>query len=301
MRKAFLQIHGAVFLAGFTGILGRLITLNEALIVWYRLIITVITLWLLSYFQKKVQRIAVKDLLAVTGVGALAAVHWATFYAAIKYSNVSVALVCLSSIGFFTAVFEPLILRKRFNYVEVMLSLIAIAGIYFIFHFDPTYKAGIIIGILSAMFGSLFPIFNRQFLQRYTPDTVTVYEFSGALLFITAMLPIYLQIFPTDHLIPSWNDAGWLLILAWVCTVLAFKLSMNALKKISAFTVNFAYNLEPLYGIALAFVVFREDKLLTTAFYIGFGIILSSVFLQSYLVYREKAKKTSPDAVVVGS
>ena len=236
---------------------------------------------------------AKSDLLGVTGVGALAALHWVTFYAAIKYSNVSVALVCLSSIGFFTSIFEPLVFRKKFNYVEVGLSLLAIFGIYIIFHFDPTYKTGIIIGLISAMLGGLFPTLNRKYLQRYDPDTLTTYEFSGAFLFISAMLPLYLYIFPTDHLIPTLSDAAWLLILAWLCTVVAFKFSMNALKKISAFTVNFAYNLEPLYGIVLAFIVFREDKLLTSAFYLGFAIILCSVFLQSYLVYKEKVKTKS--------
>lgn len=291
MRKAFLQLHGAVFLAGFTGILGRLITLNEGLLVWYRLFITVITLWLLFYFRKKIQLIAAADLVKIVGVGALAALHWVTFYGSIKYSNVSVALVCFSSIGFFTAIFEPLITGKKFNRIELLLGLVAIAGIYLIFHFDPAHKTGIIIGIISALLGSLFPIFNRQLLQRIDPGTVTLYELSGGLVFLSLLMPFYLLRFPPDHFIPTWSDAGWLLVLSWFCTVLAFKLSMNALKKISAFTVNLTYNLEPLYGIALAFIVYREDKLLTGAFYIGLALIVCSVFLQTWMVYREQLRK----------
>src|SRR6185295_12891517 len=126
MRKAFLQLHAAVFLAGFTGILGRLITLNEGLLVWYRLLFTSITLWLLYYFTKKIKRISFTDLAKLFGTGAIAALHWVTFYGSIKYANVSVSLVCFSAIGFFTAILEPIILRKRFNWVEVFLSLVAI-------------------------------------------------------------------------------------------------------------------------------------------------------------------------------
>lgn len=290
MRKAFIQLHLAVILAGFTGVLGKLITLNEGLLVWYRLLITVITLLILLLLQRKLQQVSRRDLLAITGVGAVAALHWVSFFGCIKYANVSVALVCLSAIGFFTAIFEPLITAKRFNRIELLLGLLAITGIYLIFHFDPAYKLGIGIGIFSALMGSLFPIFNRQLLQRIRPDSLTMLELAGGWLFITLLMPFYLHHFPADHLLPTWSDLGWLLVLSWLCTVLAFNFSMNALKRISAFTVNLTYSLEPLYGIGLAFIVYREDKLLTSAFYVGLFLILCSVLLQTWLVYREKRK-----------
>lgn len=286
MRKAFIQLHTAVFIAGFTAILGKLITLNEALLVWYRLLFTIITMWAIFAFQKKLQRITAKEMMKITAVGAIATLHWTTFYASIKYSNVSVALVCFSSIGFFTAIFEPIISRSRFNYMELLLGLIAVLGISLIFHFDPTYKVGIIIGIISAMLGSVFPILNRKLLRTHSTETLTVYELTGGFIFLSLILPIYLKLFPTSNLVPGWSDIVWLLILAWVCTVWAFQLSMNALKKISAFTVNLTYNLEPLYGITLAFLLFREDKMLTGAFYAGLGLIVCSVLLQTFLVYR---------------
>lgn len=289
MRKAFIQLHTAVFLAGFTGILGRLITLNEALLVWYRLLITVFTLWVLFFFRKKVKRIPVKGILQIAGVGALVALHWVTFYGSIKYANVSVALICFSAIGFFTSILEPLIVRKPFNKIELLLGLLVIAGISLIFHFDPQFKTGIIVGIISALLASLFPICNRLLVQQYLPETVTIYQLSGGFLFLTVLLPFYLQYFPHDHIIPTLKDTGWLLVLSWFCTVLAFNLSMNALKKISAFTVNLTYNLEPLYGIALAFVVYREDKLLSGTFYIGLLLIVLSVFLQTWMVYKKQA------------
>src|SRR4030095_11068002 len=149
MRRAFLQLHIAVFLAGFTGILGRLITLNEGLLVWYRLLFSAITLWILFFFTKKLQGIPIKEGLKIFGVGLIAALHWVTFYGSIKYANVSVALVCFSSIGFFTAIFEPLVFRKRIDAWELLLGLMVICGIYIIFHFDPQFKVGIIVGIIS--------------------------------------------------------------------------------------------------------------------------------------------------------
>ena len=140
MKKAFLQLHIAVFLAGFTGILGRLITLNEGMIVWYRLLLTAATMWILFGFMKKLQKIPLIDIIKISAVGFIAAMHWVTFYGSIKYSNVSVSLVCFSAISFFTALFEPVILKKKMNWTELLLGLITLSGIYIIFHFDTHYK-----------------------------------------------------------------------------------------------------------------------------------------------------------------
>lgn len=292
MRKAFFQLHIAVFLAGFTGILGRLITLNEALLVWYRLLITVVSLLVLYYFNGKLQRVSWQDVCRIFGIGVIAALHWVSFYGSIKNANVSVALVCFSSIGFFTAIVEPLIMRHRIHLMEVILGLITIAGIYLIFRFDPEFKVGIVIGIVSAFLGCLFPILNRKMLQRIQPETVTFLELTGGLLFLTMAVPLYLLRFPSDHLLPSWSDLGWLLVLSWLCTVIAFDLSMKALRKISAFTVNLTYNFEPLYGILLAFAIYREDKMLDDSFYWGLSLILLSVLIQTMLMYRKHRRLT---------
>jgi drug/metabolite transporter (DMT)-like permease len=288
MRKAFLQLHTAVFLAGFTGILGRLITLNEVLLVWYRLLITVLTLWILFYFQRKLYRISWAGMARIAGVGVIVALHWVAFYASIKYSNVSVALVCLSAMGFFTAILDPLITRKRINITELLLGLLVMVGISLIFHFDPQYKTGIIIGVISALLACLFPIFNSLLVKQYKPETVTLYQLSGGFAFLSMLVPVYLLYVPADHIVPTLSDTGWLLVLGWFCTVWAFNLTMNALKKIPAFTVNLTYNLEPLYGIALAFIVYREDKHLSGSFYVGLFLIVLSVFLHTWLVYKEK-------------
>ena len=189
MKKAFLQLHIAVFLAGFTGILGRLISLNEGMIVWYRLLFTAMTMWILFGIRKKISKLSIADILKIGAVGFIAAMHWVTFYGSIKYANVSVALVCFSAIGFFTAIFEPLILKKRINWTEMLLGILTIAGIYIIFHFDAQYKNGIIIGVISAVLASLFPIYNKQFLQRMNVETMLAWQQTGGLITLSMLLP----------------------------------------------------------------------------------------------------------------
>ena len=290
MKKAFIQLHIAVLLAGLTGVLGKLISLNEGLLVWYRLLLTAPSLWLLALLRKQDVRIAKRDVWRIFGIGGIAALHWVAFYGSIKYSNVSVSLLCFSAIGFFTAIIEPLILRHRVDVVELLLGLLVIVGIFFIFQVDPHFKTGIIIGLVSALLGSLFPVLNKRILLRVSPENVTLYELSGGFLVLTALMPLYLWLFPAHSLLPGWQDLGWLLILAWACTVLAFNLSMSALQKISAFTVNLSYNLEPVYGILLAFLLFREDKYLSGGFYVGFFLILLSIVLQTVRLRRKYLK-----------
>jgi drug/metabolite transporter (DMT)-like permease len=292
MKKAFLQLHLAVFLAGFTGILGRLITLNEGMIVWYRLLLTAVTMWILFGLLKKIQRISLTDILKITGVGFIAAMHWVTFYGAIKYANVSVALVCFSSIGFFTALFEPLILRKRINWAELLLGLITLSGIYIIFHFDTAFKTGIIIGIISALLASLFPIYNREFLKRMNVETMLAWQQTGGFLLLSVLMPFYLQRFPTDSFWPGWENMGWLLVLSWLCSVIAFQLSGYALKRLSAFTVNLTFNLEPVYGIILAFAVYNENKYLSKWFFVGFGIIAIALIIHIVMLMKVERKLT---------
>ena len=290
MKKAFLQLHLAVFLAGFTGILGRLITLNEGLLVWYRLMFSSATMWLLYLLMKRIQPISAIDMLRITGIGFMAAMHWVTFYGAIKYANVSVALVCFSSVGFFTALFEPLVLKRRLDKTELLLGIFVMLGIYIIFQFDSAYKTGIIVGLISAMLGSLFPICNKILLQRINVETLMTYELTGGFLILSALLPFYLRYFPTPVFWPDWQNFLWLLVLSWICSVWAFRLSASALKKLSAFTVNLTYNLEPLYGIILAFVVYHENKYLSQWFYIGFALILLVLFVHILLLRKQERK-----------
>ena len=290
MKNAFIRLHIAVFLAGFTAVLGRLIALNEGLLVWYRLLITVLVLGGYLFFKKEMKKLPVKDMLRLAGVGGVIAFHWVSFYGSVKYGNISVALVCLSASGFFSSLLEPLILRKRIIIPELLLGLMAIAGIYIIFDFYPQFKIGILYGILAAFASAIFPILNKQLLNRFSPRILTFYEMGGGLIVLTLLLPFYLRYTAVLYYIPTWQDVCWLLVLAVLCTVVCFDLQLRALQKISAFTVNLMYNLEPLYGIILAFVFFGEGKMFNNEFYIGVALIVLAIVLQMYRVSRGKLK-----------
>jgi drug/metabolite transporter (DMT)-like permease len=290
MKKALFQLHIAVFLAGFTAILGKLIGLNEGLLVWYRMLLTALTLAAILYYRKQLVKLSLKETINVFAVGFIIAVHWVTFYGSVKYGNVSIAVVCISASGFFTAFFDPVINKKPISFTEVLLGTIAIIGIYIIFDFHPQYKLGIIFGIISAVGSSLFPIFNKRLLVKHHPETLTLYEMTGGFLALTLIIPFYLQVFPASYYLPTTHDWLWLLLLAWVCTVLCFDLQLNALKKLSPFTCNLAYNLEPVYGIILAFIFFRENKDLNSTFYLGVGLILLAVILQTIRVWYSRSR-----------
>lgn len=277
----------AVLLAGFTGVLGRLITMNEGLLVWYRLLITGITLWLLMIFTQKLQKIS--------GIGFLSALHWIFFYASIKYANVSVGLVCLSAVGFFSALLEPLINRVKINITELIFGLLSILGIYLIFHLDTQYKPGIILGIISSFFASLFPILLKLAMNKTNMQTVLTWQMTGGFLALSCVMPFYLQVFPVAHWLPSLTDFLWLLVLSWLCSVVAFQFSMNALKRLSAFTVSLSYNLEPLYGIIMAFIIFKENKVLNSGFYLGLTVICFTLILHMMLLRKRYRSKTSAE------
>ena len=287
MKKAFIQLHIAVFLAGFTAVLGRLIVLNEGLLVWYRLMITVLVLASMLIYKKEFKKISSKNILRMAAVGGIIAFHWVTFYGSIKYGNISVALVCLSAAGFFSALIEPFLLKKEIVIAEVLLGLLAVAGIYIIFDFHPQYKLGIVYGILAALGAAIFPMLNKQLVQEFSPRTLTFYELLGGFIILSILLPFYLMATPSNNLIPSWSDVGWLMILAILCTVVCFDLQLKALQKISPFTCNLMYNLEPLYGIILAFVFFGEGNSFHKEFYIGVALILLAIVLQIIRLLRQ--------------
>ena len=258
------------------------------MLVFYRMLISAVALAILLFFRKEFEKISFSNTMKFFGVGAIISLHWVFFYGSIKYSNVSVSVTCLSAIGFFTSFMEPLIRRRRIDIVEVLLGLLAIAGIYLIFNFYPEYKTGIIFGIVSALLACLFPIFNKSLLKEFSPKIVTFYEMSGGFIALCFIIPIYLHFFPSNYFIPTAADLSWLLILSLFCTVFAFILSLNALKHISAFTVNLTYNFEPIYSIILAFIFFNENKFLGKGFYFGLGLILLAVSLQMARVWSER-------------
>ncbi len=289
-KSAFLKLHLSILIACFTSILGRLITLNEGVLVWERLLISFAVLFILAHFRKKLEPASILEFLKIIGVGVLLGIHWLFFYGSIKYSNVSIAIVCFASIGLFTAIFEPLINKHKFSLKELFFSLITIAGIALIFHFDSRYRTGILLGTVSSAVAALYSITNKRISQRHEHSSfMLVYELLGGLIFMSLFLPFYLHFFPVESLIPSPSDFVWLLILSLCCTIGLYLLQIQALKKLSAFTVNLSYNLEPVYTIILAMIIFNEAKELSAFFYAGLGLIMMSVFLQTKSSIKETA------------
>ena len=285
MRKPFLQLHTAVLLAGLTGVMGRLISLSEGLLVWYRMLFTMAALWILHLLsQRRTSKATHLPMLT----GGIVALHWVFFYASIKYANVSVGLLCFSSVGFFTALLNPLFTRQKLDPAELALGSLVMLGIWLMFQVDASFKIGILLGLISALLATLFTLLNKRLLDKYTPGELTLYEMTGGWLLLTLLLPAYLYFFPQPSLLPSLPDLFWLLLLSLLCTVWAFHLSLRALSDISAFTVNLSYNLEPVYGIALAFLLFREHKELSSGFYYGMLLIFIAVILQTFRVWKKK-------------
>lgn len=293
MRDALIKLHISVFLAGFTGVLGELIQLNEGLLVWYRIMITVVSLLFLLQVKKQFQRIPASMVWKLLGIGTLIALHWVFFYGSIKMANVSIGLVCFASTGLFTALLEPVFNHKKINFWDIGLGLLSLLGILLIFQFHQHYREGIIAGIISAILAALFTVLNKRQVNKVEPRVMMVYELSGGLLLLTLLMPLYLHYYPVASILPTLTDWLWLLVLGWLCTVLAMDLMLQALKKVSAFTQNLSLNLEPVYGVILAFVLFGEQKYLGDSFYIGVSLIILSVVLQMIRVIR-KHKQQKP-------
>ena len=279
-RRGFIQLHLSVLLAGFTGLFGRLITLNEVDIVWYRMLFTSLILLVFTGLP----RVGWHKFLQLCGCGALLGVHWMLFYGSIKASNVSIGVICFSLIGFFTALFEPLIYKRKISWVELLFSLITVAGVLCIFSLDARYRYGIMIGIASSAVCALYAICNKKASVGVRSRTVLMYQMSGGLIMVSAIIPFYLMVFPSLQpvvVIPQDSNVWFMLCHALCCTRGTYLLQLQALKRLSAFTVNLTYNLEPCYTIILAFLIFGEGREINFSFYIGITLILLSVLLQT--------------------
>ena len=286
MKQAFLKLHISVLLAGCTGILGKVISLNEGLLVWYRLMLTVLLITLLWTVGKKLRRVSLRDFLDLTGTGAILAFHWLFFFGSIKVSNVSIGVVCFSLVGFFTAVLEPLVYRCRISRREILLSLLSVCGVLLIFSFDMRYRLGIMLGIISSASAALFTIVNKRVSANRATTTVLQYEMLGGFLFVSLVLPFYLYFMPVQTIIPSMMDCFYLFLFAFFCTICVYILQIQSLKKISAFTFNLTYNLEPIYSILFAMLLLNEAKELNIAFYAGLSLIIVSVVMQMFAYKR---------------
>ena len=287
-------LHIAVFLAGWTGIFGRLISLGGLPLVWYRMITSVIVLFAVLAFMKRIHKTGWKAVMKICGCGVLLALHWVAFFASIQASNVSIGVACVATSCFFTTLFDPLVNQKRFQWKNILLSFIAIAGILFIFSIDVRYRLGIALGLLCAALYSLFSILNINVAEETKEDSATMlmYELLGGVLFLTLTIPVFRAIYPAEPVAPVGSDIWSLLLLGSLFTIIPFLFQLQALRKLNAFTVNMAYNLEPLYSIAIAAVLFGELQEVGFSFWVGIFLIVLSVALQTYSVMRPTSEIT---------
>ncbi|MEP6464780.1 MAG: EamA family transporter [Parafilimonas sp.] len=290
MKSALIRLHAAVFLWGFTGVLGRAISLNEGWLVWWRMFITAISLWALFYFFKLIRKISLKDFLKIAAVGTVLSLHWLTFYGSIKYSNVSIALTCLSTTGLLSAIIEPLFFKRKINLYELVLGVFALAGIALIYITNLSFSTGIYVGLISAVLTVIVSVMDKKLIDGYAPETITLYQLTGGFLGLSFLMPLYNFLFPSIQKTPQHFDWLWLIILSWCCTIFTFMLYINALKKVSAFTANLTLTLEPVYGIILAFIIYHENTTLSSYFFFGFGLILVAVFLQMFKLIQQHRK-----------
>ena len=289
MKGALLRLHAAVFLWGFTGVLGRAITLNSVWLVWYRLLITVVSLWALYGVLKKFKTVPLRSALYISFIGTVLALHWVCFYGSIKFSNVTIALTCLSTTALLSAILEPLILKKPFDTVEIVLGLFAVAGITIIYNTHLQFSTGIFIGLLAAVFTVLVSVLNKKMIDQYEPEQITLYQLTGGFVGLTLLLPVALYFMPAASHVPTAPDWLWLVLLSWVCTIFTFYLYIRSLKKVSAFTMNLVLTLEPVYGIILAFVFFKENRDVSRWFYVGFALISVAVLFHMWRLIRSRS------------
>lgn len=288
--KTLFILHVAVFLAGWTGIFGRWISLAGLPLVWYRVIVSVIVMTVVMGIGGKLHRMPWRSVRRIAACGFLLAMHWVAFYASIKASNVSVGVACIATSCFFTTLFDPLLNRKKVSFRDIFISLIAILGILLIFSLDVRFRAGILLGLLSAAIYSVFALLNIRVASETGEDssTMLMFELVGGLLFLTCCMPVYARLEPGAAIVPAGSDIVSLLLLGSLFTIVPFLFQIQALRKLSAFTVNVAYNLEPVYSILFAAIIFDETSEVGLSFWIGVALVVVSVALQSIEAVRAR-------------
>lgn len=297
LNRNVVVMHATVLIWGFTGILGNVISVSATHLVWYRVLIALVTLFLyfrLTHTDLKVSR---ETFLKLFFTGAIVGAHWILFFQSIKSSTVSVALVCLSSVTLFTAILEPLIKQKKISKLQILTGCMIIAGIFMIFKFETRYTLGICLGLGCAFCASLFSIINSRQIKNRPAPVITFYEMSGALFWISVYL-LLTSGFNASMKLPV-SDMVYLLILGTICTSVAYVAGVSVMKELSAFRVALITNLEPVYGIILAFIFFGKREHMTAGFYAGTIIILSAIFFYPFARNRISKRRASR-AVPVG-
>ena len=288
--RSYLHLHFIVFIWGFTAILGELISLDALPLVWFRMSMAVGFIVLFMLYKKTDITIPRKTLMVFLFLGLVIALHWLTFFKAIKVSNVSVTLACLSTGAFFTSFLEPILFRRKVVWYEVFFGLFVVVGLYIIFNFEGDYYLGIILALTSAFLSALFSVINGKYAKMYDSTVISFYELSGGVLCFSVYL-LLTNSYSKEFFILQPFDWIYLIILSSICTAYAFIASVKVMKFISPYTVMLTINLEPIYGIILALLIFKEKEKMSVEFYLGAVIILSTVILNGIIKYRLKNKR----------
>lgn len=298
--RAYLYLHFCVFVWGFTAILGKLISLTALPLVWWRVLICSLTLWFILS-RPMVRALSKRMFWRLMGIGSLVGLHWVCFYGAIKLSNASVAVATMATTTFFSALTEPFLLGQRVKWYELLLGILILPGIVLVVgSIDWTMRMGFAVGIVGAFLAAVFTALNKQVIDGGMPGepvpaplVMSFVELFGGLAVTSLVLPVWWAAGQPVLLQPAGWDWVWLLVLAWVCTLLPYVLTLIALRHISAFAANLTINLEPVYGVILAGLIFREDQELTPYFYVGVLIIIAAVFSHPFL--KKIFDKNGPD------
>ncbi len=286
--KSYLHLHLIVFIWGFTAILGRLISLESLPLVWFRMLFAVFFIFMYIKIKKIPITVSKKVGIKLLFAGLIIALHWLTFFRAIKVSNVSITLACLSTGAFFTSLIEPIFFNKKLVWLEVFFGIIVVLGLSIIFNVEGKYVEGICLALISAFLSASFAVINSKFVKTYEPTLISFYELSGGVLFFSIFL-LFSNSFNTDFFQLTTNDFIYLMILSSVCTAYAFIASTSVMKFLSPYTVMLTINMEPIYGIVLAVIILKDKEQMSTGFYIGALIILITVITNGILKSRSKA------------
>ena len=274
--KSYLHLHVIVFIWGFTAILGKLISLEALDLVWYRMLFASVIMTFVVLFNKEKIKVPFNVLIGFIVSGIIIAAHWLTFYQAIKVSNVSITLACLSTGAFFASILEPIFYKRKVIWYELLFGLIVVVGLGIIFNVETKYTTGIYLAVTSAFLSALFSVINGKYAKEYDPNVISLYELSSGVFFISIYL-FFAGSFTPAFFALSINDLIWLFLLSSICTAYAFSASVKVMKFLSPFTVMLTINLEPIYGIILALLIFKDGEEMTPLFYVGALIILATV------------------------
>lgn len=291
--KSYLHLHVIVFIWGFTAILGKLISLEALDLVWYRMLFASVIMTFVVLLNKEKVKVPFHIFIGFLLCGIIIAAHWLTFYQAIKVSNVSITLACLSTGAFFASILEPIFYKRKVIWYELLFGVIVVIGLGIIFNVETKYTTGIYLAVSSAFLSALFSVINGKYAKEYDPNIISLYELSSGVFFLSGYL-FFAGSFTPAFFALSMNDLIWLFLLSSICTAYAFSASVKVMKFLSPFTVMLTINLEPIYGIILALLIFDDTEEMTPLFYVGALLILITVIANG-IVKSKKKKQLIPD------